>query len=89
MSLHTTTNGTALTPSEQRIVNALTRHLDERLAIQRRILEDRLLTSLNDRVSELRLEIQDALVEAEDAMLEPDDDDDEDDESEFETRRSR
>jgi hypothetical protein len=83
----TTTNGTALTPSEQRVVNALTRHLDERLAVQRRILEDRLLTILSDRVSELRLEIEEALVEVEDAMLDEDDDDEDEDDQDHEKRR--
>jgi hypothetical protein len=76
-----TMNGTALSPSEERIVQALVRHIDERLLIQRKILEARLLAIVDERFRSLREHVDDAIRAAEDfdeAEFEDDDEDEED-----------
>ena len=59
--------------SEQKIVQALARLMDERLLTMRKILEDRLAERIDKRFTALREEIEFQLMDLDDDEDEPDD----------------
>jgi hypothetical protein len=87
------TEAPLLTASERRIIEVVTarlvRIMDERLAVQRRLLEERLMQRIDERFTSLREHVDEAIMEAEDTMLGEGPDEDDEDEDEFDDAPKR